>query len=497
MQVELEFAAVELCRWSWRRCGPAQSLPPAVFPDSPTDDRAVVNPQTLSSSCRESVSLCPVVSTSFIYWTSEEDSGHSLVLECAPRNQRGEEGQSVMVASKNALSEFLNSPMSERHLLTPSHLAEPGQLRVVSYNILANVYATSERARNTLYPYCQASALDQDYRQCLIAREILGYHGDVVCLQEVGSKSFSQFLSPALHQWGYRGCFHAKAGKTAEGEAIFFNSSKFSLVRDEAVVLREFVRESPDCRDILSLHPLVLTELFKRHNILQTLLLQSTELPNSYLLVANTHLYFHPLGDHIRLLQVAVSLKFLETRIWEYRVELGGGARIAVVFCGDFNSCPCTAAYSYVLSGSVSRSHPDWQVFRATEVPQCSCDHRGLNVIHEDDDGSSWMDQQPVVVPQPATEVSGTGLDLSHCLHFSNACGTRHSTNVTLGWTGVIDYIFAGSDWLETLRCVPFPPPEQLTEHVALPSVNFPSDHVALVADLAWRTTQQQQQQQQ
>ncbi|CAI8036572.1 2',5'-phosphodiesterase 12, partial [Geodia barretti] len=342
--VELEFADVEHCRWAWRRYDPANPLPPTVFPESAaTDkDRPVVDPKP-----RLPISD-PIISTSFIYWTAEEDEGYKLVLECTPCNESGEEGEPVKVVSKNIVSRFWNIPMMERHLMTPNHLAEPTQFRVVSYNILADVYATSERARSALYPYCDPSALDQDYRRCLIARELLGYHGDIVCLQEVGAKCFSQFLCPALHQWGYQACFHPKAGKTPEGEATFFNSSKFSLIQEDAVVLREFVNQSPNCRDILSLHPLILADLLERHNILQTVLLRSTEITNSYILAANTHLYFHPMGDHIRLLQVAISLKILGSKLREYQHKLGTDARFAVVFCGDFNSCPCTAAYSYL-----------------------------------------------------------------------------------------------------------------------------------------------------
>ena len=474
----------------WRQWDPAGPLPPTVFPESAaTDkDRAVIEPNPRAFPfCRLPVHD-PIISTSLIYWTDEEDVGYRLVLVCTPRNKSGEEGEPVKVVSKNTVCKFRNIPMTERHLFTPTHLAEPSQFRVVSYNILANVYVTSERATNTLYPYCDPSALDHNYRQCLISRELLGYHGDIVCLQEVGAKCFSQFLSPALHQWGYRACFHTKAGKTPEGEAIFFNSSKFSLLQEDAVVLREFVNQSPNCRDILSLDPLILTDLLKRHNILQWVLLQSTEIPNSYILVANTHLYFHPMGDHIRLLQVAIGLKILESKLHEYQHQLGEGARIAVVFCGDFNSCPCTAAYSYVLSGSVDMSHPDWQLYRATQPPQCSCNHRALNVIHEAE-SDQWAGPQSA---EPTTGEFSTGLNLRHSFKFSNVCGTRHATNVTLGWTGVIDYIFADSKQLETLRCVPFPAPEHLTEHIALPSVNFASDHVALVADLTWMSEQQQ-----
>ena len=215
LQVELEFTEVAQCHWVWRRCESSARLP-VVFPEASPSGGATATDnetQSISPASRASLSSCPVVSTSFVYWATEEDSGHCLVLECTPCNHSREEGQAVVVASKNSVSKFHNLPMAERHLYTPSHLEEPDQFRIMSYNILANVYASSDRARQVLYPYCDESALDHEYRECAIAREILGYHADIVCLQEVGSKSFSQFLSPALHHWGYEGYFHTKAGK--------------------------------------------------------------------------------------------------------------------------------------------------------------------------------------------------------------------------------------------------------------------------------------------
>ena len=277
-------------------------------------------------------------------------------------------------------------------------------------------------------------------------------------------------------------CLHLL--QTPEGEAIFFNRSKFLLVSEDAVVLREFVQQSPSCIHLLSLHPLILDCLLTRHNILQTAFLRSTERPDRYVLVANTHLYFHPMGDHIRLLQVEISVKYIENKLKVLKQTIGKDAHVAVIFCGDFNSCPCTAAYEYMISGSVSRSHPDWRSYRMTEVPHCSCNHRSLTIIQELD-GPHWMQAQPSA---GTSEGPSIGVDLSHGLRFSNSCGTRYATNVTLGWTGVIDYIFVDSNHLRTQRVIPMPPVEQLTQHVALPSVNFPSDHIALVADLMWRT---------
>lgn len=78
------------------------------------------------------------------------------------------------------------------------------------------------------------------------------------------------------------------------------------------------------------------------------------------------------------------------------------------------------------------------------------------------------------------------GLSLSHELHMESACGTPKYTNFTVGFADCLDYIFYQTDRLRVTQVVPLPSEEELRQHTALPSVVLPSDHVALVADLAW-----------
>lgn len=39
---------------------------------------------------------------------------------------------------------------------------------------------------------------------------------------------------------------------------------------------------------------------------------------------------------------------------------------------------------------------------------------------------------------------------------------------------------------MEVVKVVPLPSIEELKEHSALPSIVFPSDHIALVSDIRW-----------
>jgi mRNA deadenylase 3'-5' endonuclease subunit Ccr4 len=48
------------------------------------------------------------------------------------------------------------------------------RFRIVSYNILADLYADSDVSRTELFPYCPPYALNIDYRKQLILKELLG-----------------------------------------------------------------------------------------------------------------------------------------------------------------------------------------------------------------------------------------------------------------------------------------------------------------------------------
>ena len=170
----------------------------------------------------QEIEALQVLSKSFIYWPLEDDCGSHLLLRCLPANSEGQLGQPAFVLTKKVVpGPSSSSPVTRRHLLTATHLSAPDQFRVVSYNILADPYASSNFAREVLYPYCKPEALNVEYRQCLVVSELLGYHADVVCLQEVGSKMFNQFLLPALQERGYGGCFQPKSGQVSRRRLTF------------------------------------------------------------------------------------------------------------------------------------------------------------------------------------------------------------------------------------------------------------------------------------
>lgn len=48
------------------------------------------------------------------------------------------------------------------------------RFRVITYNILADLYCDSDHTREVLFPYCPPYALAIDYRKQLFIKEIVG-----------------------------------------------------------------------------------------------------------------------------------------------------------------------------------------------------------------------------------------------------------------------------------------------------------------------------------
>ncbi|XP_015510986.2 2',5'-phosphodiesterase 12 [Neodiprion lecontei] len=385
----------------------------------------------------------------FVYTPKVEEIGCLLKLQCVPK-KADQIGPTVEVTSPSTIEAGPGyCPFETRHLFTRTKLSG-NCFRIVSYNILADLYTDSSYSREELFPYCPPYALDIDYRKYLILKELIGYNSDIICLQEVDSKIFQHDLLPTLSTLDYNGVFNRKGGTVSEGLSTFFNIHRFQKLNFESAVLSQNV----DLPGFDQTWKSITNEKFKERFLCRSTAVQATTLLSldnlsEILVVGNTHLYFHPDADHIRLLQGYYALHYVRNVANEVQKKFPDH-NVSIVLCGDFNSVPECGIYQLMCKKQVPEDCKDWN-----SNPE--------EAVHS--------------------------VSLSHDMSFASACGTPEYTNFTKGFADCLDYIYYQTDRLQVEQVIPMPSTEELTEYTALPSVVFPSDHISICADLKWNIT--------
>lgn len=284
-----------------------------------------------------------------------------------------------------------------------------------------------------------------------------------------------------------------------EGEALFYQVSKFTLVKECATSLAEFLQN--DCDNAALYQQLkcsknLIESILTKHGICQVVLLQCKARDDFVFAVANTHLISHPLADHLRLLQTELCLRYLNKIIVEFRRVQDQEVEIMPVFCGDFNSCPEYAVYEYMLKGYIGRDHSDWSTHKHYEkhvsekkqLKEAGKLSDGETCLGDSDDYANQQtaaEQRKVCTLSLAGEFDDfPGIELHHVFNFINATGLPNYTNYTLGFSGTLDYIFIDRNKMKVERVIPLPAHQDVTKYVALPSVEHPSDHLAIACDI-------------
>lgn len=388
------------------------------------------------------------ISRNFSYMPTNDDIGYHLAFTCTPKS--GDRvGKPFTAESKFDVTTGPGvCPFETRHLYTQKK-TQLGEIRVITYNILADIYADQDFSRDVLYPYCPPYALAIDYRKHLLIKEIQGYNSDIICLQEVDTKVFCSDLLTAMEATGFDGLFKEKGGEVREGSAIFFRRDRFRLVSEYHEELKNLLETNAICKDIVKKTyscPALKEVLQTRTTILHVVALEPVDEPGRILLVANTHLYFHPDAAHIRMIQVLVAIRYIESLLQQYRKQ-----KPSLIFCGDFNSTPQKAIYEFMTTKTVREDNLDWK---------------------------SGGDDQFVA-----------DMNFSHSLNMDSGCGIVPYTNYTSGFHGHLDYIYYDTDNFEVSQVIPPPDHKDVEFHTALPSIVFPSDHIAQICDLKLKTS--------
>jgi mRNA deadenylase 3'-5' endonuclease subunit Ccr4 len=224
----------------------------------------------------------------------------------------------------------------------------------------------------------------------MIIAEILSYRADIICLQEVDASIHDSLINPVLSANGYEGFYSNKVTSQQEGCSMFWSTSVFEMARaedmnefplrsllnkDASLDESEYYNAKSTVRDLVELERWEsmdgIRQLLEAHDevrrvysdsvgqILQVVRLspksseqsseQSSASKPDSIVVANTHLFYHPMAGHIRLLQAfAVCHKLDQIR----RMNTENPAPLLI--CGDFNSDPLSGEFDLLSVSSWS-----------------------------------------------------------------------------------------------------------------------------------------------
>ncbi|KAH9674034.1 Endonuclease/exonuclease/phosphatase family protein expressed [Citrus sinensis] len=375
------------------------------------------------------------VGRSKTYTPSADDIGHVLKFECVVVDAETK----LPVGHPNTLltSRVIPAPSPSPRRLFPvngsdmnmmghidsdGRISSTGTFSVLSYNILSDVYATSES-----YSYCPSWALSWAYRRQNLLREIIGYRADIVCLQEV-----------------YNGNPH-----TIDGCATFFRRDRFSHVKKYEVEFNKAAQSLTDAILPSAQKKNALNRLVK-DNVALIVVLEA-KFSNQG---ADTP------GKRQLLCVVHTLLKGLE--------KIAASADIPMLVCGDFNSVPGSAPHALLAMGKVEPVHPDLAVDPLTILrPHTKLTH-----------------QLPLVSAYSSFARIGVGLGMEHQRRRMDPTTNEPLfTHCTRDFIGTLDYIFYTADSLSVESLLELLDEDSLRKDTALPSPEWSSDHIALLAE--------------
>lgn len=407
------------------------------------------------------------ISRDQVYFPTDADVGHKLKIEASSYSLDTGELLMSRVVKTDVVLGRAPQPLS-RKIVSASNsnkgASNGPRFRVVTYNVLAEIYATQQQ-----YPYTDFWALSWDYRFQNMLRELMDASPDVICLQEIQADHYENHVYSAFSDAGYEGVYKQKtrqsmglAGKV-DGCALFWRRSKFHLVESYSIEFNEVAQRQ--ATNVLGLNTrseegIQFLNRLSKDNVAQLVVLEVNHQPAmgrsgqqreiNQVCIANTHLYSNKDFPDVKLWQAWQLLQELESFV------VSRGTNLPLIICGDFNSTPDTAVYDLLSRQSVHPGHPDVNVATNDDIPNVLPD--AMSITHSFQLGSAY---QTVLGDEPWV------------------------TNYTQNFKGVLDYIWYSAPNLRPLAVAPVPDEKELTKTgEALPSTEYSSDHIMLIADM-------------
>ncbi len=435
----------------------------------------------------------------------------------------------------------LVSPLRDKfiHARDNSIKERQNTLRVVTYNILADLYVSrdvttqtdDQKSNNkdnmtTQFPHVpNFSDLRKTRRLSMIISELLTYKADIVCLQEVdGGSIFSSFIEPVFNVMGYDGYYSNKASCQREGCFLGWsrdvfetrevdlqsysirdlfetarsaqNDSKNHISWDSIYEINKLLCQHHELRKVImekigSIAQIATLRLKNQHNTSG----QAAAKPNM-IVVANTHLFYHPLADHIRAMQAYVVCK----KVDEIRRQ-NSIIPSPFILSGDLNSDPLSGAAQLLFTRTLHPEHHDcwknlydykWDCGESDFMVEHGYIGNEVGVTELKYEEEAFDDAQEQQTKESKPLPPMISLPTSFPKLTSGVFPCPSFTNFAVDFIDCLDYVLASeaSDsepfGFKQKRSAPMPAHEDIIEYIAMPNEVMPSDHVSVVCDLQW-----------
>ncbi|KAH7931087.1 endonuclease exonuclease phosphatase [Leucogyrophana mollusca] len=262
-----------------------------------------------------------------------------------------------------------------------------------------------------LFP-TSSNALKVGLREPMIHAEVLSHEADILCLQEVDRL---ERLLPVLETAGYDHTYAAGLGKK-HGCLIAYRKDKYSKVGEKVVQydLQEVREDGSENARIGSSHT--------TRNIGSLVALARLDAEGDGLVVATTHLFWHPAYAYERARQAGILMK--ETLRFQEAMHRKGWP---CIIAGDFNFAPNDPAYSLlvgdILSPEQCRALELSRVVHVSVDPSVPIGHNGA--VDDESNGTEADPDRVINNARPATPSDGLLSDLEMVDLFSGMARLR------------------------------------------------------------------------
>jgi 2',5'-phosphodiesterase len=388
----------------------------------------------------------------------------------------------------------------EARLVAPLVSPDQNAIRVATFNILAQPYLRTPLAQDVYYTHLHKCWYLTEWtrRLPLILREMTDTDSDIYCLQEVAGGSHETQLKRAIsttHDWHFFGKESLANNGNPIGVAICLRKSKFEVVeafklnlgRGDDGLFQSMLTEDERAGLTRQFGELFFGPVLKGLHTCAGVVHARTIADGRDVLIANTHLFFHPFGGHIRVLQgVCLMRKLAEMR---ESIAREGKPEPAIIVCGDFNSRPDSGSFHVMSSGSIPEDHIDWQYGRSYRYECYTTDAVSSEAPSAEDDEAAT-----VTVASTAEFPPTTGIGLSHPLNIKCLPSViPELTHATASFRSTLDYIFFSSDALEAIEgpgtgsSIPQLTHAEVDRMGGLPFDYYGSDHVLVCGDIRFK----------